>query len=433
MRIIRACKELGIKTVVAHSEADVDSLPVRFADEAVCVGAKEAKSSYLNIPAIISAAEITNCDAIHPGYGFFSENAGFAEICESCKIKFIGPSIEHIKLMGDKVTARDTALKAGVPVVPGSDGAINHLSDAEVLKVATDVGYPLILKASAGGGGRGMRVVESKEQLLRSINIVASEAKASFGSDVIYLEKFIVNPRHIEIQLISDNHGNHAHLFERDCSIQRRHQKLIEECPSAILTPEMRKKMGETALNLARYINYNSVGTIEFLMDGETDFYFMEMNTRLQVEHPVTEMVTGIDILKEQIKVAFGRELTFKQEEAQINGHSIECRVNAEDPKNFIPSVGKVTELYFPGGPGVRVDTALYAGCEVTPYYDSLIAKIIVHAPTRQKAIHRMRRALGEFHIVGIKTTVPRLIDILMSEKFMNGDVTTRFIEDFEK
>ncbi len=431
MRIIRACKELGIDTVVAHSEADADSLPVRFAELSVCIGPKQADKSYLNIPAIISAAEVTGCDAIHPGYGFLSENAGFAEICESCEMTFIGPSVKHIKMMGDKIQARQTAIKAGVPVVPGSDGPLKEKD--EIIAIAKKVGFPVMLKASAGGGGRGMRMVENESELLSTLKIVQTEAQAAFGSDVIYLEKFITQPRHIEVQLLGDKHGNIVHLFERDCSVQRRHQKLIEEAPSGTLDEDVRRKMGETSVALAKHIGYYSAGTVEFLLDGDTDFYFMEMNTRLQVEHPVTEMITGIDILKEQIKIAAGEKMPFSQEDIGINGHSIECRINAEDPEKFLPSVGKIHEVYFPGGPGVRVDTALFAGFEVTPYYDSLIAKVIVHSPNREEAIIRMKRALGEFHITDIKTTIPILSSILDSEQFHGGKVTTRFLEDFMK
>lgn len=430
MRIIRACKELGIRTVVAHSEADVDSLPVRFADQAVCIGPKEAEKSYLNIPALISAADVTDCDAIHPGYGFLAENPGFAEICESCEITFIGPSVDAIKLMGNKIKARETAVMAGVPVFPGSDGP---LKEEDVLDTARRIGFPVILKAAVGGGGRGMRIVSEEEQLFDSFKVVRAEAMGAFGSNEIYLEKYISSPRHIEVQILGDKHGNVIHLFERDCSIQRRHQKLIEESPSAALHDDVRREMGEAALKLAKYIEYYSAGTIEFLLEGEKDFYFIEMNTRLQVEHPVTEMVTGLDILKEQIKIAAGRKLEFRQEDIRINGHSIECRVNAEDPENFHPSIGKVEEVYFPGGPGVRVDSALYSGCEITPYYDSLIAKIIVHAPNRHDAISRMRRALGEFHITGVKTTIPILYQILHSEKFISGNVTTIFLEEFKE
>jgi len=429
MRIIRACKELGIRSVVAHSEPDVDSLPVRFADQAVCIGPREAVKSYLNIPAIISAAEVTDCDAIHPGYGFLAENAGFADICESCKITFIGPSVDNIRLMGDKVQAREIAAQAGIPVVPGSDGAITD--DMDAVNTARRIGFPVILKAAAGGGGKGMRVVHDEDELLDSLNVVRAEAVAAFGSGVVYIEKFITEPRHIEVQVLGDKHGNVVHMFERDCSIQRRHQKIIEESPSTGLDEETRRKMGEMAIKLVKHIGYYTAGTIEFLLDGGKNFYFMEMNTRLQVEHPVTEMVIGLDIVKEQIKTAAGRELGIKQEDVKLDGHSIECRVNAEDPENFLPSSGKVEEIYFPGGPGVRVDTALFAGYVVTPFYDSLIAKVIVKSRNRQEAIARMRRALGEFHITGIKTTIPVLYRILHSEQFVAGNLTTRFLEEF--
>lgn len=428
LRVIRACKEMGIKCVVAHSEADADSLPVRFADQSVCIGPAQAAKSYLNIPALISAAEVTNCDAVHPGYGFLSENAGFAEICRSCKITFIGPSVENIRLMGDKSKARETAGKAGLPVIQGSDGPLTK--DTDAFRIASKIGYPVILKASLGGGGRGMRIVQDEKKLHDSLKLVRTEAAAAFGSREIYMEKYIYNPRHIEIQLLGDSAGNVVQLFERDCSIQRRNQKIIEESPSSSLTASLRKKMGKAAVSLAERIGYQSAGTVEFLLDTDQHFYFMEMNTRIQVEHPVTEMVTGVDLIKEQILIAGGEKLGTAKS-ASLRGHSIECRINAEDPTNFIPSVGRVEEMSIPGGPGVRVDSALFAGCEILPYYDSLIAKVIVHASDRPSAIARMGRALGEFHISGVKTTLPLLFRILHSAEFRQGKLTTKFIEEF--
>ena len=429
LRIIRACKEMWIRTVAAHSTADADSLPVRMADQAVCIGPGEASKSYHSIPALISAAEVTSCDAVHPGYGFLSENAGFAEVCGECNITFIGPSPESIRLMGNKSVARETAIKAGVPVVPGSDGPIE--SEEGALEAARKIEYPVILKASAGGGGRGMRIVLEESELINSLKLVQAEAGAAFGDKTIYMEKYVANPRHIEVQIIGDKQGNIVHLFERDCSIQRRHQKVIEEAPSGALDPALREKMTSAALALAHHIKYYSAGTFEFLLDSRGRFYFMEMNIRVQVEHPVTEMITDIDIVKEQITTAFGLPLGFSQKDVSMYGHSIECRVNAEDPEKFIPSVGTITELHFPGGPGVRIDSAIYQGHKIPPYYDSMIGKVIVHANTRIEAIHRMRRALGEFHLSGVKTTVPLLLRIMHSEEFVKGEISTRFIEDF--
>ncbi|MDH5542068.1 MAG: acetyl-CoA carboxylase biotin carboxylase subunit [Nitrospinota bacterium] len=430
MRIIRACRELGVRSVLAHSEADADSLPVRYADQAICIGPKEASKSYLNIPSLIAAAEVTDCDAVHPGYGFLSENAGFAEVLESCNINFIGPSVKHIQLMGDKSQAKATAKKAGVPVTPGSDGPLS--GPEEALDVASKIGYPVLLKASAGGGGKGMRLVHSEDELVDSLKIVRAEAASAFGNNEIYMEKYITQPRHIEIQIIGDKHGNLVHLFERDCSIQRRHQKLLEEAPSVAVDAETRKMMGDTALRLAREIGYYNAGTVEFLYNSDGSYYFMEMNTRIQVEHPVTEMITGIDLVKEQIRVAAGKKLSFTQDDIHINGHSIECRINAEDPVTFMPSAGKVDEVYLPGGPGVRVDTALFNGYRIPPYYDSMIAKVIVLGRDREEAIARMRRAMGGFHITGIKTTIPLHVRILHTERFINGDIDTKFIEDME-
>jgi acetyl-CoA carboxylase biotin carboxylase subunit len=390
-RIIWACKELGIRTVAIHSEADRDSLHVRFADEAICVGPAPSSKSYLNIPAVISAAEIANVDAIHPGYGFLAENAYFAEVCEACNIKFIGPSPESIRLMGDKATARSTMKAAGVPITPGFDGVIED--ENEALVIAEKIGFPVIIKASAGGGGRGMRIVRSREELLPALGAAQQEAQAAFNNPAVYIEKYIETARHIEIQVLGDDYGNVVHLGERECSVQRRHQKLIEETPSPAITPEMRRAMGGIAVKACREIGYVSAGTMEFLLDENNNFYFMEMNTRIQVEHPVTELVTNTDLVREQILIAAGEELEFTQEDIVFSGHSIECRINAENPKTFTPSPGLITALNIPGGPGVRVDTAAYPGWFVPPHYDSLIAKLIVHHRTREMAIARMQRA----------------------------------------
>ncbi len=431
VRIIRACKEMGIRTVAAHSTADTESLAVRFADQSVCIGPAEASKSYLRIPSLISAAEVTSCDAIHPGYGFLSENAGFAEVCGECNITFIGPSPSAIRQMGHKSVAKDTAKAAGVPTVPGSDGPLT--SEEQAIEVARQIGYPVILKAAAGGGGRGMRIVHEEGDIVSQLRLVQAEAGAAFGDNTIYMEKYVLNPRHVEVQIIGDKHGNVVHLYERDCSIQRRHQKLIEEAPSPALDAKLRHKMTEAAIKLAKHINYFTTGTLEFLLDARGHFYFMEMNTRIQVEHPVTEFITGIDLIKEQISVAAGKPLSFKQDDIKISGHSIECRVNAEDPDKFLPSVGTIKELYMPGGPGVRVDSAIYQGYKIPPYYDSMIGKVIVHANTRDEAIHRMMRALGEIHIAGVKTTVPLLHKIMHSTEFKSGKVSTSFLENFLK
>ena len=431
LRIIRACKELGIKTVAVYSEADEDSLHVRLADEAICIGKAAASSSYLNIPSLISAAEITDVEAIHPGYGFLAEDAHFAEICESCHIAFIGPTPENMRLMGDKMTAKDTMKKAGIPVIPGSKDVIK--TKEEALKVAKEIKYPVIIKASAGGGGKGMRVCHNDVRLIGAFMTAQSEAEAAFGNPSVYIEKYIDEPRHVEFQILADGKGNVVHLGERDCTIQRRHQKLIEESPSPSITKKMRKKMGEAAVKGAKVVNYRGVGTIEFLIEGE-DFYFMEMNTRIQVEHPVTEMVTGIDLVKEQIKVAIGQELSFKQEDIEFKGHAIECRINAEDTENdFRPSPGKISALYVPGGVGVRVDTHAYAGYQISPFYDSMIAKLIVHGDTREDAIAIMRRALGEFLVEPIKTTVDFHKKILSDGDFQKGNISTHFVEKFFK
>jgi acetyl-CoA carboxylase biotin carboxylase subunit len=433
LRIIRACRELGIRTVAVYSKADRDSLHVRFADEAVCIGQASSTSSYLNIPAIISAAEITDVEAIHPGYGFLAENAHFAEICESCKITFIGPTPENIRLMGDKMAARATMHKAGLPIVPGSATAIKNKEEA--LRTSKSIGYPVIIKAAAGGGGKGMRICHNDLTLVSSIITAQSEAEANFGNSNVYIEKYIEKPRHIEVQIIADKVGHILQLGERDCSIQRRHQKLLEESPSEVVDSKMRKRLGELVLKGMKSINYVSCGTIEFLLDAKTNnFYFMEMNTRIQVEHPVTEMVTGIDLIKEQLKVAAGEKLKIQQDQIQIKGAAIECRINAEDPENnFMPSPGKIESLILPGGPNVRVDTHIYSGYEVPPYYDSLIAKLIVHGDNRQEAIKIMHRALSEFHVAPIKTTIPFHLKLMENPLFLKGDISTHFIQDMLK
>jgi len=430
LRIIRACHEMGIRTVAVYSQADRNSLHVRFADEAICIGQASATNSYLNIPAIISAAEITDVEAIHPGYGFLAENAHFAEICESCKIIFIGPTPENMRLMGDKMAARTTMQKAGLPIVPGSRSIIKNKEEA--LKTAKSIGYPVIIKAAAGGGGKGMRICHNDLTLVSSLLTAQTEAEANFGNSSVYIEKYIERPRHIEVQIIADRSGHIVQLGERDCSIQRRHQKLLEESPSPVIDSKMRRKLGEMVLKGMKSINYLSCGTIEFLLDEKTgNFYFMEMNTRIQVEHPVTEMVTGIDLIKEQIRVAAGEKLKFSQDNVQLRGAAIECRINAEDPdNNFMPSPGKIESLILPGGPNVRVDTHIYAGYEVPAYYDSLVAKLIVHGNNRQEAIKTMRRALSEFYIAPIKTTIPFHLKLMDNPLFKKGDISTHFVQD---
>lgn len=429
LRIIRTCREMGIKTVAIYSTADKDSLHVRFADEAVCIGKPASIDSYLNIPHIIAAAEITNADAIHPGYGFLAENARFAQICSDHQIKFIGPTPQMITMMGDKNTAKNTMIKAGVPVVPGVEGLLGSVEHA--LDSAEKIGYPVILKATAGGGGKGMRVVWKADEMEKNYNTAKIEAAASFKNDGIYMEKFVQDPRHIEIQIAGDQYGKVCHLSERDCSIQRRHQKLIEESPSPFITPDLRKRMGEAAIKAASAINYEGVGTVEFLVDKDRNFYFMEMNTRIQVEHCVTEEVTHFDLIKEQILIAAGQKISGKNYEPQL--HAIECRINAEDPFNdFRPSPGKIKVLNFPGGPGVRVDSHVYAGYVIPPYYDSMIAKLIVVAQTREEAIKKMRRALREFIIEGVKTTIPFQQQIMRNEDFQKGNFTTKFLETFQ-
>ncbi len=428
-RVIWACKELGMKTVAVYSQADTDSLHVRFADEAVCIGPPPSRQSYLNIPAVISAAEVTNADAIHPGYGFLSENARFAEVCEACNIVFIGPSSSAIRAMGDKAMAKATMMAAGVPTVPGSNGVVESFELAQA--IASEIGYPLIIKATAGGGGRGMRIVKSPEELRLSFESAQSEAAAAFGNPGVYIEKYIENPRHVEIQVLADKYGNVVHLGERDCSIQRKNQKLVEEAPSPIVSPEMRQRMGEAALNACHSVNYANAGTVEFIVDESLNFYFMEMNTRIQVEHPVTEFITGVDLVREQILIAAGEKISFSQTEIDFKGHAIECRINAEDPEKFIPSPGQITSLNIPNGPGTRVDTHIYTGYKVPPYYDSLIAKLIVHAPNRDQAIARMRRSLEAFIVEGVKTTIPLHQKIMESQIFKSGHFSTRFLENF--
>ncbi|MBN2427273.1 MAG: acetyl-CoA carboxylase biotin carboxylase subunit [Deltaproteobacteria bacterium] len=429
LRIIRACKELGIETVAVHSDVDADSLHVKLADESICIGPARSADSYLNIKAIISAAEVTDADAIHPGYGFLAENADFAEICDQCGIVFIGPTPQNMRQMGDKIRARKTVIDVGVPILPGTKDGISSVEEAQ--KVAAEIGYPVIIKAAAGGGGRGMKVVHSPPALPNAFAAARSEALAGFGNPEVFIEKFCLRPRHVEVQILADKHGNVIHLGERDCSIQRRHQKLIEESPCPVITPELRQKMGDAAVAAAKAVNYCSVGTVEFLLDEDHNFYFMEMNTRVQVEHPVTEMVTGVDIVREQIYSAAGHPLRYRQEDIKFSGHSIECRVNAEDPVRFTPSPGKIDGYHPPGGLGVRVESAIYDQYTVLPYYDSMIAKLIVHAENREEAIKRMSRALDEYIIEGIKTTIPFHKRIMESREFQEGDVDTGFLERF--
>lgn len=428
LRVIRACRELGIKSVAVYSEPDVDSLHVKLADEAYCIGPAPSSHSYLNIHSIISAAEVSGAQAIHPGYGFLAENAKFVEICKEHNIKFIGPSKEAIQKMGDKAVAKQTVRSAGVPVVPGSEGIVRD--EAEARKIAQRIGYPVLIKASAGGGGKGMRVVQNDGELAKFLKSAQAEAEAAFGNAEVYVEKFIVNPRHIEVQLLADEHGNVIHLGERDCSIQRRHQKLIEEAPSPAVNKKLREQLGKAAIRAAKAVRYSSAGTVEFIFDESGKFYFMEMNTRVQVEHPVTEMLTTIDIVKEQIKIAAGHKLLIKQGDVRFYGHSIECRINAENPdKKFMPSPGEITVYLPPGGPGVRVDSHAYSGYTILPNYDSLVAKLIVWGKDRQEAIARMNRALEEFVVDGIYTTIPFHQKVLRNEYFGRGEVTTSFIE----
>jgi acetyl-CoA carboxylase biotin carboxylase subunit len=421
LRIIWACRELGIRTVAIYSTADADSLHVRFADEDVCIGPPRNADSYLNI-----GAEITDADAIHPGYGFLAESAPFAEVCEACRIRFIGPSPGVMRLMGDKARARDTASGAGVPVLPGSRGTLMEQDEAQ--RVAGRIGYPVIVKATAGGGGRGMRIVWSAEQLEPALSAARTEAKAAFGVPDVYLEKYLKAPRHIEFQILADSFGNAVSLGERECSIQRRHQKILEESPSMALTPKLRRRMTDAALKLVRTVGYQNAGTLEFLLDEEGRFYFMEMNTRVQVEHPVTEMVTGIDLIKEQIKIAAGESLAFRQEDIVHTGHSIECRINAEDPETFVPSPGTITTFHLPGGPGVRVDTAAHPECRIPPYYDSMIAKLITRGNNRMEAISRMRRSLEVMVVKGIRTNIPLHLKIINDPDFIRGNLDTGFL-----
>ncbi len=429
LRVIFACHEMGIKTVAVFSEADENSLHVRFADEVVCIGPARSTFSYLNVPAVISAAEITGADAIHPGYGFLSESAYLAEVCEACHIKFIGPDPQVIRLMGDKARARRVMKKAGVPVLPGSDGPIEN--EDKALKIAREIGYPVIVKATAGGGGRGMRVVRAAGDLSHAVKTAQQEAEAAFGVRDVYIEKYIDSPRHVEFQVLGDSQGSVVHLGERECSIQRRHQKLIEESPSPALSEKMRRRMGSVVIDAAKQVQYTNAGTFEFLMDPQGRFYFMEANTRLQVEHPVTEMVTGIDIVKEQIRIAAGQRLSFKQGEVRFTGHSIECRINAEDPDTFVPSPGVIRAFSVPGGPGVRVETMAHSECTISPYYDSMFAKIIVHGRDRPEAIARMRRVLEMTVIEGIKTSIPMHLRILSDPDFVAGKLDTAFMDRF--
>jgi acetyl-CoA carboxylase, biotin carboxylase subunit len=427
LRVIRACRELGIRTVAVYSEADRESLHVRFADEDVCIGPPPARESYLNVPRIIAAAEVTGADAIHPGYGFLAENADFSEICERSELTFIGPTPQQIRLMGDKAAARRTMKEVGVPIVPGTD-AIGDPDEA--LAQAREIGFPVLIKAAAGGGGKGMRVAQDADDFERQYSMARNEAAAAFGDDTVYVEKYLSRTRHIEFQILGDSHGRVVHLGERDCSIQRRHQKLIEEAPSPALTPALRQAMGDAAVRGAKAIDYVGAGTIEMLLNEDGSFYFMEMNTRIQVEHPVTEMCTGVDLVREQIRTAAGLPLTLPDHVIQLRGHAIECRINAEDPaRNFAPSPGTIATFHPPGGPGVRVDTHMYAGYRVPPFYDSLLMKLIVHAATRDEAIARMRRALAETVIEGVHTTLPFLQAVMDHPAFQAGDVDTRFLD----
>lgn len=429
VRIIRACRELGIQTVAVYSEADRESLHVRLADEAYCIGPVASKDSYLNLTNIMSVATLTDCDAIHPGYGFLAENADFAEICESCNVTFIGPSPQAISKMGDKAVAKSTMKQADVPIIPGSDGLIEDMDDA--VRVAREIGYPVIIKATAGGGGKGIRIAEDEASLISQITTAQQEAQKAFGNAGVYLEKYLTGMKHVEIQIMADKHGNAVHLFERDCSVQRRRQKLVEEAPCPVLSPALRERMGQAAVRAALAVNYSGAGTLEFLLGPDGNFYFMEMNTRIQVEHPVTELITGVDLIKEMISVAEGNELSFKQEDLKINGWSIECRINAEDSeRGFMPSPGTIQFYLPPGGLGVRVDSGAYPGYTISPHYDSMIAKLIVWGATREDAIARMKRALGEFAIDGIKTTIPFHMKLLNHPKFLKGNFDIKFLEE---
>ncbi|MBQ5319660.1 MAG: acetyl-CoA carboxylase biotin carboxylase subunit [Oscillospiraceae bacterium] len=421
VRVIRACRELGIRTVAVFSTADRNALHAKIADEAVCIGGAATKDSYLNEKAIIAACEITGADAVHPGFGFLSENAAFARNCEKCGITFIGPAPESIEMLGDKAAAKTAMKNAGVPVIPGSDGAVKDMEEAK--RLAEEIGFPLMVKASAGGGGRGIRLVEKMEDLEAQVTAAKQEALNFFGDDSIYMEKFIINPKHIEFQILADKHGNVIHLGERDCSMQRRNQKVLEETPSAIMTPQLRDRMGKAAVAAAKVCGYYNAGTIEFLVDADRNFYFMEMNTRIQVEHPITEFVTGVDLVKAQLKIAAGKELPYEQQDIEITGHSIECRINAESPEhNFRPSPGKINSLHIPGGPGIRIDSSAYQGYTITPYYDSMIAKLIVYAPTRDEAIAKMKWALAEFIVEGVDTNIDFQLSLIRDPAFEEGN-----------
>jgi acetyl-CoA carboxylase biotin carboxylase subunit len=427
LRVLRTCRDLGIRTVVAHSKADTNSLPVLLADESVCIGPEESGQSYLNIPSLISAAEVTDAEAVHPGYGFLAENATFAEICRACSIRFIGPSPEAIRLLGDKVRARDLARKCEVPLLPGSEGAVRD--EAEARACADEIGYPVLLKAAMGGGGRGMRVVRDPEGLAAAVQTCQSEAAAAFGSSEVFLERYVDAARHVEVQVLADGHGQMIHLGERECSIQRRHQKLVEESPSPAVTPAIRAELAGAAVRLCRAAGYESAGTVEFVLDGQGGFYFLEVNTRIQVEHPVTEMVTGIDLVREQIRIAAGERLGLTQDALTFRGHAIECRITAEDPVSFTPNPGRITAYLPPGGPGVRVDSHCFGGYVVPPHYDSLVAKVVTHGGDRLEAIARMRRALGEFLLEGIKSTIPFHTRLLADPRFVEGAYSTTFLE----
>lgn len=430
VRIIRACREMGIKTVAVYSEIDKDALHVQMADEAVCIGPARAKDSYLNMENIISATVLTKAEAIHPGFGFLSENSKFAKLCKDCNITFIGPSPESIDMMGDKAKAREIMIKANVPVVPGSEGKIKNLEEA--IEIAREIGFPVMVKASAGGGGRGIRIVRDEEELKKAFEMAKNEAKNAFGDDSMYIEKFIENPKHIEFQILADSYGNIVHLGERDCSMQRRNQKIIEEAPSVVLDEKLRRRMGEVAVKAAKAVNYKNAGTIEFLLDRHGNFYFIEMNTRIQVEHPITEMITGIDLIKEQIKIAAGEKLNIKQDDVMLKGHAIECRINAEDVENgFRPSPGRIDFLHFPGGLGIRIDSAIYQGYSIPPTYDSMIAKLIAHGRDRNEAIERMKRALEEFVIEGIKTNIDLHYELLNQREFIEGIYDTGYLARF--
>ena len=430
LRIMRACRELDIETVAVYSEADKGSLHLRYADETVCIGSAQSADSYLNIPALIAAAEISDVDAIHPGYGFLSENAHFVEVCQSCNIKFIGPSAETISAAGDKVAAIELARRAEVPTVPGSGGPVEQ--ESEVLAIGAEIGYPILIKASAGGGGRGMRIANNDEEAITGFHSARLEAKTAFNDDTVYIEKFVERPRHVEVQILADQHGNVVHLGQRDCSTQRRHQKLLEESPCVVLDEPTREAMGAAAVRLARVSNYYSAGTVEFILDQNNNFYFIEINSRIQVEHPVTEEVTGVDLIQEMIRIAAGERLSIRQQDIEVRGHAFEFRINAEDPdKNFQPSPGTVDVLVTPGGPGVRWDSHVYQGYQVPPYYDSMIGKLIVHRSTRKKAIQTAKRALEEIHVSGVKTTIPLFLRLLNHSDFVKGDIDTGFVERF--